>query len=131
MIVDTVRSFGEKELYPHEAAVERTGAVPREIGQEIARKCLALGFFAANLPEEVGGGGLNPLDFTLLERELGRASMALTVFFGRPSGILLACAGVQSARYLLPAVRGPKFARTAEHRFGKAWDHKSKTRRSP
>src|SRR3546814_19137196 len=55
MIVDTVRSFVEKELYPHEAAVERTGAVPREIGQEIARKCLALGFFAANMPEEVGG----------------------------------------------------------------------------
>src|SRR3546814_11413808 len=51
MIVDTVRSFVEKELYPHEAAVERTDAVPREIGQEIARKCLALGFFAANMPE--------------------------------------------------------------------------------
>src|SRR3546814_5165197 len=97
MIVDTVRSFVEKELYPHEAAVERTGAVPREIGQEIARKCLALGFFAANMPEEVGGG-LNHLDFTLLERELCRASMALTVFFGRPSGILLACAGEQRDR---------------------------------
>src|SRR3546814_8254872 len=35
--------------------------------------------------------------------------MALTVFFGRPSGILLACAGEQRERYLLPAVRGEKF----------------------
>src|SRR3546814_18238454 len=35
--------------------------------------------------------------------------MALTVFFGRPSGILLACAGEQRDRYLLPAVRGEKF----------------------
>ena len=109
MIVDTVRSFVEKEIYPHEAQVERDGEVPRELGQEIARKCRDIGFFAANLPEEVGGGGLGHLDFALLERELGRGSMALTVFFGRPSGILLACEGEQRERYLLPAARGEKF----------------------
>ena len=28
MIVDTVRSFVENEIYPHEAEVERTGEVP-------------------------------------------------------------------------------------------------------
>jgi len=109
MIVDTVRSFVEKEIYPHEARVEREGEVPREVGEEIARKCREIGFFAANLPEEVGGGGLGHLDFTLLERELGRGSMALTVFFGRPSGILMACEGEQRERYLLPAVRGEKY----------------------
>ncbi|GAB4394664.1 MAG: acyl-CoA dehydrogenase family protein [Kiloniellaceae bacterium] len=109
MIVDTVRSFVEKEIYPHEARVEREGEVPREVGEEIARKCREIGFFAANLPEDVGGGGLGHLDFTLLERELGRGSMALTVFFGRPSGILMACEGEQRERYLLPAVRGEKY----------------------
>jgi len=109
MIVDTVRAFVENEIYPHEAEVEKTGVVPREVGQEIAGKCKELGFFAANIPEEFGGGGLNQLDFTLLERELGRGSMALTVFFGRPSGILAACEGEQVERYLLPAVRGEKF----------------------
>ncbi len=109
MIVDTVRSFVEKELYPHEAEVERKGFVPPELGQEIKAKCLELGFFAANMPEDIGGGGLNHLDFTLLERELGRASMALGVFFGRPSGILLACEGDQREHYLFPAVRGEKF----------------------
>jgi acyl-CoA dehydrogenase len=62
--------------------------VPPELGDEIKNKCIELGFFAANLPENVGGGGLSHLDFTLLERELGRASMALGVYFGRPSGIL-------------------------------------------
>ncbi|WP_299617985.1 acyl-CoA dehydrogenase family protein [Pelagibius sp.] len=109
MIVDTVRRFVETEIYPHEAAVEKSGQVPAELGQEIKRKCLELGFFAANLPEEVGGGGLGHLDFTLLERELGRGSQALTVFFGRPSGILMACEGEQRERYLLPAARGEKF----------------------
>lgn len=109
LIVDTVRSFVENELYPHEEEVERTGVVPEELGREIAEKCKALGFFAANMPTECGGGGLNQLEFALLERELGRASMALSVFFGRPSGILAACEGDQRERYLLPAVRGEKF----------------------
>lgn len=109
MIVDTVRSFVENELYPHEADVEKTGMVPRELGREIARKCRDIGFFAANMPTDVGGGGLGQLEFTLLERELGRASMALSVFFGRPSGILAACKGEQRERYLLPAVSGEKF----------------------
>ena len=91
MIVDTVRAFVENEIQPHEAEIDRTGIVPHELGNEISRKCLDMGFFAANLPEDVGGGGLGHLDFTLLERELGRGSMALTAFFGRPSGILMAC----------------------------------------
>ena len=109
MIVDTVRAFVENELYPHEQEVERTGHVPPEVGQEIAQKCKDIGFFAPNLSTDVGGGGLNHLDFTLLERELGRASMALSVFFGRPSGILEACEGDQREKYLLPAAAGEKF----------------------
>ncbi len=109
LITATVRSFVEKEMYPHEAEVERTGQVPRELGLEIRDKCIESGFYAANMPEDIGGGGLGHLDFTLLERELGRPSMALSVFFGRPSGILLACEGEQRERYLLPAVRGEKF----------------------
>ncbi len=109
MVVETVRRFVETELYPHEAEVERSGQVPRELGEAIKAKVLALGFFAPNLPVEVGGGGLDHLTFTLLERELGRASMALSVFWGRPSGILMACDDEQRERYLLPAARGEKF----------------------
>ena len=32
MIVSTVRSFVENEIYPHEAEVERTGEVPAGLG---------------------------------------------------------------------------------------------------
>lgn len=109
LIVDTVRSFVENEIYPHEVEIEHTGQVPRELGDEIKQKCIDLGFFAANIPEEFGGGGLNNLEFALLERELGRGSMGLTVYFGRPSGILIACDGYQREKYLEPAVRGEKF----------------------
>ena len=109
MIVETVRGFVERELYPLEEEVERAGAVAPEVGQAIKQKVVDLGFYAPNLPEEVGGGGLDHLAFTLLERELGRASMALTVFWGRPSGILMGCNAEQRERYLLPAARGERF----------------------
>lgn len=109
MVVDTVRSFVETELYPLEQDVERRGECPRELGEEIQRKVMELGFYAPNIPEEYGGGGLDHLTFTLLERELGRASMALSVWWGRPSNILCACSDDQKERFLLPAVRGEKF----------------------
>ena len=108
MIVETVRDFVEKELYPLEAEVERSDEVPRDVGREIQEKVKALGFYAANIPERFGGGGLDNLAFTLLERELGRASYALSVFWGRPSGILCACDDQQRERWLDPCVRGEK-----------------------
>ena len=108
MIVSTVRSFVENEIYPHEDMVERTGQVPPELAQEIKQKVIDLGFYACNFPEEVGCAGLSHLDFTLVERELGRGSMALTHFFGRPQNILMACRDHQVDQYLLPAVRGER-----------------------
>jgi acyl-CoA dehydrogenase len=108
MVVDTVRGFVETELYPLEAEVERTCTVAREIGHDIRRKVQALGFYAPNIPAEYGGGGLDHVTFTLLERELGRASMGLGVWWGRPSNILCAANDDQKQRYLLPAVRGEK-----------------------
>jgi len=108
MIADTVRRFVEAEIYPHETLVERTGTVPAEIATEIRRKTRDLGFYACNFPVSVGGAGLDHLSFALVERELGRGSMALTHFFGRPQNILMACTGDQIDRYLLPAVRGER-----------------------
>jgi acyl-CoA dehydrogenase len=108
MIVSTVRSFVENEIYPHETGVERTGIVPPDVAASIKQKTLDLGFYACNFPAEVGGAGLSHLEFALVERELGRGSMALSHFFGRPQNILMACVGNQRDRYLLPAVRGEK-----------------------
>ena len=108
MVVDTVRSFVETELYPLEDEIERTGHVPVEVGREIQQKVKDLGFYAPNIPEEFGGGGLDHLTFTLLERELGRPSMALSVWWGRPSNILCACNDEQRDRYLIPCVKGEK-----------------------
>ena len=108
MVVKTVRGFVEKELYPLEPEVERTGHVPREVGRDIQRKVKALGFYAPNIPEQYGGGGLDNVTFALLERELGRTSWALHVWWGRPSNILCACNDEQKPRYLAPTVSGEK-----------------------
>ncbi len=108
MIVETVRSFVEREIYPHENTVEKSGEVPVDLARQIKQKTRDLGFYACNFPEDVGGAGLSHVDFALVERELGRGSMALTHFFGRPQNILMACEGEQRERYLLPAVRGER-----------------------
>jgi len=108
MIVSTVRRFVETEIYPHEQEVERTGEVPGDLAQSLKQKVIDIGFYACNFPQEVGGAGLSHLDFTLVERELGRGSMALTHFFGRPQNILMACTGAQRDAYLFPAIRGER-----------------------
>ena len=59
MIVRSLRAFREKELEPYEAEVDRTGEVPEELGQQIKSRALEMGFYAPNLPEEIGGGGLD------------------------------------------------------------------------
>jgi acyl-CoA dehydrogenase len=108
LIVSTVRGYVERELYPLEGEIERTGELPVEVGRRIRDEVKALGFYAPNVPVEYGGGGLDTLTLTLLERELGRTAMALSVWWGRPSNILLACNDEQRARYLLPCVAGEK-----------------------
>lgn len=107
LIVDTTRAFVENELYPHEAEVERTGVLRRELIEEIKEKAIAAGLYAANMPEEVGGAGLDTLTWLLYEKELGRANYALHwTCVARPSNILLAGTPEQREKYLYPCLRG-------------------------
>ena len=108
MLVDTVRAFVAKELMPHEAEVERDDQVRPELIAEIREKAKAAGLYAANMPEDLGGGGLDAVGVALMERELGRTSFALQYAVARPSNILRACKGEQIERYLLPAIRGER-----------------------
>ena len=108
LIVETVRDFVEKELYPHEDEVERLDEVPPELAASVRGKALAAGLYAPNMPAELGGGGLDAVSLVLAERELGRAGYALQMLVERPSNILQACHGEQRERYLLPAIRGER-----------------------
>ena len=108
MLVDTVRAFVQRELMPHEEEIERKDEVPRDLIARIRERARAAGLYAANMPEELGGGGLDALSVALMERELGRTSFALQYAVARPSNILRACKGEQIERYLLPTVRGER-----------------------
>src|SRR6202790_5508525 len=109
MIVKSTRDFVVNELYPHEKEVEETGVLREDLHRELKAKAIDAGLYAANMPVEVGGAGLDTVTWVLYEKELGRTGYALHYScVGRPSNILLACEGEQRERYLLPTVRGDR-----------------------
>jgi alkylation response protein AidB-like acyl-CoA dehydrogenase len=108
MLLDSLRSFLDEEIYPYEADADRLGAVPTDRGERIKQRAIEMGFFAANLPVEVGGGGLDYTTLGLMERELGKVSYGLGAHIGRPTELLLACEGEQVDKYLAPCVTGEK-----------------------
>lgn len=109
LIVKSTRDFVQRELLPHEQEVEDTGHLREELLRELKAKAIDAGLYAANMPAEVGGAGLDPVTWVLYEKELGRTSYVLHYScVARPSNILLACEGEQRERYLLPAVRGER-----------------------
>jgi acyl-CoA dehydrogenase len=109
MIVRTTREFVQNELYPHEEEIERTGVLREDLYHELKARAIDVGLYAANMPADVGGAGLDTVSWLLYEKELGRTNYALHwSCVGRPSNILLACEGEQRERYLLPTVSGKR-----------------------
>ena len=108
MLLDSLRAFLDEQVYPYEAEADRAGEVPEELGNQIKAKAIEMGFYAANLPESVGGGGLDYTTMGLVERELGKASYGLAGHIARPTELLLACEGNQIDKYLTPCVTGEK-----------------------
>src|SRR5256886_713968 len=109
LIIKTTRDFVRRELVPHEREVEDSGTLREERRRELKAKAIAAGLYAANMPAEVGGAGLDGVSWMLYEKELGYTSEARHYgCVARPSNILLACQGEQRERYLLPTVRGER-----------------------
>ncbi len=109
MIVKATRDFVREELMPHEQEVEQTGELRKELLRELKAKAIEAGLYAANMPTEVGGGGLDTVTWVMYEKELGRTSYILHyACVARPSNILMACDAEQRERYLLPTVRGER-----------------------
>jgi alkylation response protein AidB-like acyl-CoA dehydrogenase len=108
-VVDTTRAFVHRELVPHEDEVERAGRLDPVLARRLRDRAVAAGLYAANMPEDLGGGGLDTLTWMLMERELGHTGYALQMYaVARPSRILLACTDSQRDTYLLPTVAGQR-----------------------
>ena len=109
MIQDGVRAFVKTELQPHEELVERLDAVPDDLFDALRRKAIDAGYYALNMPEEHGGGGLNASQRAVAEVEFGRVSRALGIICNRPAPILKSCVGDQIDTYLKPTIRGERW----------------------
>ena len=68
MIIKTTRDFVRNELVPHEQEVERTGVLSKELYHELRAKAIEAGLYAANMPAEVGGAGLDTVTAEIGER---------------------------------------------------------------
>jgi len=108
LLIETTKSFVKNELLQHEELLEKTNNLPKEIYQEIKKKSQEVGIYACNMPTEYEGGGLNAFDLTLVEKELGFASLALAEIAWRPQNILMASTGKLIDEYLKPTVKGDR-----------------------
>ena len=132
LLLDTVQAFMKAELFPHEELVDKLGEVPLDLGRQIEKRAIEAGLYSANLPENVGGGGLGLEAKVMVEREYGKTSHALHSWIGRPTELLLACEGDQIERYLMPCVRAEKrelFALTEPEAGSDVMGMKSNARR--
>ncbi|NNM56687.1 acyl-CoA dehydrogenase family protein [Acidocella sp.] len=109
MLVESVRRFVEKELLPLEDEIEEKGYLEPEKAQALFEKSSANGFYAMNIPEEFGGGGLSAVETMLVEEQFGHAKdILIRRAFGNVYEVLLCASGAQRERWLLPAVRGER-----------------------
>ena len=109
MLMETVRRFIQDEIHPLEDEVEHTGTLAQDKAQALHAKAKALGLYAMNMPESLGGGGLSNLDRILCEEQFGHTSdILIRRAFGNVYEPLLHCQGEQITRWLKPAVAGER-----------------------
>lgn len=109
MMIDTIRRFIAEELHPLEDELENQGFLAKEKSLAIFEKSRALGLFALNIPEQLGGGGLSALDRIICEEQFGHTSdYLIRRAFGNVYEPLLECRGAQIGRWLEPTVRGAR-----------------------
>jgi alkylation response protein AidB-like acyl-CoA dehydrogenase len=113
LIQETTRRFIKDRLRPHEDAVELADATDPEVMASLREQAAALGLFAYNMPAEVGGPGLSYLAQSLIDRELGRTTMAMGEAIGRVPETVLAFNEHQRKTLLPDIIAGRKLTAVA------------------
>ncbi len=110
MLRDSARRFVEQELLPLEPLYANEADIPDDVRAALQAKAKALGFWAYDLPEDVGGGGVGYFGMCLVMEELARCNVpsfrAPSVFTPYLGSVLFSCNDVQKKKYLMPVVRG-------------------------
>jgi len=126
LILDSLSEFIGQEVDPIREELGETLTTPRlrcdddgslapevvEAMATVRQKSAEAGFYAMNLPEDVGGGGISNVTWYRAKRRIGREGgfLADSVLAGPegPKPLLLEAEGDQVERYLEPTVRGEK-----------------------
>lgn len=120
-LIGKAREFANTVLRPRAGEFDQQGGVPRDVLQSMAE----LGFLGSALPQEYGGGGLDPLSYGQLSLEIGKgcsSSRAVLTVHTSLVGETLARLGndAQKSKWLPDMVAGRKLACFAltEHDVG-------------
>ena len=133
LILSSLEEFIEQEVEPIESELGETWSNPRkrheddgrlvpevqEAVQEVRKKSADAGFYAMNLPEDVGGEGVSNVTWYRAIKHVASTGPGLSEYvLAGPEGpkpLLAQAEGDQIEEYLLPCVRGEKstaFAQT-------------------
>jgi len=109
---DSTRRFVAEALMPLEARYANEPDIPDDVRRGLQDQAKALGFWAFDLPESVGGGGIGAVGRCVVFEELARCNVpafrAPTVFTPYLGPVLFHGDARQQAQYLMPVVRGDK-----------------------
>lgn len=114
MLIETISRFVSQELQPLERGVEDAGFLDEADAKRIHQASKALGLYALNMPEHLGGAGLSNGDRMLCEEQFGHTSdILIRRAFGNVYEALLSCDAQQTERWLKPCVSGARVASIA------------------
>lgn len=97
-----------EQMYRFELDCEMNNGLSPEQHQEVRDLVISHGLGGMNMPEEWGGTGLNTLEHTIVQEQVGRLTGALWDTLWRPANALRACTPAQREEYLLPEIRGDR-----------------------
>ncbi|MCK6439172.1 MAG: acyl-CoA dehydrogenase family protein [Planctomycetes bacterium] len=104
MIRDTAREFAQSEVEPKAIELESRHEFPMELTNKMAE----MGFHGLVIPEKFGGAGVDYLSYLLVEQEIARASISLSMTLGAQNSLvaipLMECGSEELQKKYLPKI---------------------------
>ncbi|MEG3143135.1 acyl-CoA dehydrogenase family protein [Sphingomonas sp. RT2P30] len=108
MVRATARGYVETFLKPLEKHVEAADHLDDDVFRGLRMEAVKLGLYAHNLPESLGGGGLDVMSQVVIGEEIGRTSMPLADAIGFLPATMTLASNAQRDWFIDPVVSGDK-----------------------